>query len=98
MATAKSRGAFRVSIAVLLGLIVGLTGAAQAQQQDNRQVPASAAQVKLSFAPIVKQVAPAVVNVYATRKVVERRSVSPFFNDPFFRRFFGDNGSGLGQP
>lgn len=96
MATAKSRGAFRVSIAVLLGLIIGFAGTAQAQ--DNRQVPVSAAQVKLSFAPIVKQVAPAVVNVYATRKVVERRSVSPFFNDPFFRRFFGDSGSGFGQP
>ncbi|MBD1545837.1 DegQ family serine endoprotease [Roseibium aggregatum] len=96
MARAKSRGAFRVSIAVLFGLIIGFAGGAQAQ--DNRQVPVSAAQVKLSFAPIVKQVAPAVVNVYATRKVVERRSVSPFFNDPFFRRFFGDNGSGFGQP
>ena len=96
MATAKSRGAFRVSIAVLLGLIIGFAGTAQAQ--DNRQVPVSAAQVKLSFASIVKQVAPAVVNVYATRKVVERRSVSPFFNDPFFRRFFGDSGSGFGQP
>lgn len=97
MARAMSSGAFRVSIVVLLGLIFGFAGAAQAQQ-DNRQVPASAAEVKLSFAPIVKQVAPAVVNVYATRKVVERRSVSPFFNDPFFRRFFGDNGSGFGQP
>jgi len=97
MATAKSSGAFRFSIAVLLGLFAGFAGAAQAQQ-DNRQVPASAAEVKLSFAPIVKQVAPAVVNVYARRKVVERRSVSPFFNDPFFRRFFGENGPGMGQP
>jgi Do/DeqQ family serine protease len=97
MARAMSRGAFRISIAVLLGLVIGSAGAAQAQQ-DNRQVPASAAEVKLSFAPIVKQVAPAVVNVYATRKVVARRSVSPFFNDPFFRRFFGDNGSGFGRP
>ncbi|WP_346895054.1 DegQ family serine endoprotease [uncultured Roseibium sp.] len=97
MTRAMSRGAFRVSIAVLFGVVIGFAGAAQAQQ-DNRQVPASATEVKLSFAPIVKQVAPAVVNVYATRKVVERRSVSPFFNDPFFRRFFGDNGSGFGQP
>src|SRR5690606_11502210 len=32
--------------------------------------------------------APAVVNGYS-RKVV-RQEASPFFNDPFFRRFFGD--------
>ena len=59
---------------------------------QERQVPASAAEVKLSFAPIVKRVAPAVVNVYASRTVEQR--VSPFFNDPFFRRFFGDMGAG----
>ncbi|MEI2384081.1 DegQ family serine endoprotease [Breoghania sp. JC706] len=59
-------------------------------------VPQSAAQIKLSFAPIVKEAAPAVVNVYA-RRVVAQRQVSPFFNDPFFRRFFGDQG-GFGAP
>lgn len=58
-----------------------------------RQVPPDAAAVQLSFAPVVKRVAPAVVNVYASR-VVEQQ-VSPFFADPFFRRFFGDLG---GQP
>ncbi len=52
-----------------------------------RQVPASSAAVQLSFAPVVKMVAPAVVNVYASR-VVEQQA-SPFFADPFFRRFFG---------
>ncbi len=58
-----------------------------------RQVPPSAAAMQLSFASVVKRVAPAVVNVYASR-VVEQQ-VSPFFADPFFRRFFGDLG---GQP
>jgi Do/DeqQ family serine protease len=52
-----------------------------------RQVPQSDAQVKLSFAPVVGAVAPSVVNVYATR--VEQQVVSPFANDPFFSRFFG---------
>lgn len=65
---------------------------------DLRLVPESAAQVKLSFAPLVKDVAPAVVNVYASRKVVERQRVSPFFDDPFFRRFFGQPNGGFGQP
>lgn len=44
----------------------------------------------ISYSPVVKSVAPAVVNVYATRKV--RQQVSPFFNDPFFQRFFGGQG------
>ena len=39
--------------------------------------------------------APAVVNVYATRKV-RTRARSPFFDDPFFERFFG--GGGFGAP
>ena len=43
--------------------------------------------VQLSFAPVVKRVAPAVVNVYASRTIQE--DVSPFFSDPFFRQFFG---------
>ncbi len=50
-------------------------------------VPTSRAQLTYSFAPIVKQVAPAVVNIY-TRRVVETRT-SPFMNDPFFQQFFG---------
>jgi Do/DeqQ family serine protease len=53
---------------------------------DNREVPQSDSQIKLSFAPVVKSVSPSVVNVYATR--VEQQT-SPFANDPFFSRFFG---------
>jgi len=49
-------------------------------------VPASAAELQMSFAPVVRRVAPAVVNVYAAR-VVENRN--PFMNDPLFRQFFG---------
>ncbi|KKB77913.1 serine protease, partial [Devosia soli] len=53
-----------------------------------RAVPTSQPQVQLSFAPIVQAVSPSVVNVYATR--IEAQSASPFANDPFFSRFFGD--------
>ena len=52
-----------------------------------RDVPASRAQIQYSFAPLVKQIAPSVVNVYAARQVQQRRS--PFAGDPFFERFFG---------
>ncbi len=49
-------------------------------------VPQSREAIRLSFAPVVKRVAPAVVNVYATSRVQVR---SPFQGDPFFERFFG---------
>ena len=61
-------------------------GAGAQENQVQRQVPTSPAQLQLSFAPIVKRVAPAVVNVYATH-VVENNN--PFLADPFFRQFFG---------
>jgi serine protease Do len=53
------------------------------------QVPRSADQVRLTYAPLVKQTTPAVVNIY-TKKTVKQRRVMPLFDDPFFRRFFGD--------
>ena len=49
-------------------------------------MPSGPVEVQLSFAPVVRRVAPAVVNVYAAR-VIENRN--PFMNDPFFRQFFG---------
>jgi serine protease DegS len=41
-----------------------------------------------SYAGAVNMAAPAVVNVYTTK--VHRQSISPIFNDPFFRHLFGD--------
>ncbi len=55
---------------------------------ENRTVPQSENQVRLSFAPVVREASPAVVNVYATR--IELQASSPFASDPFFSRFFGD--------
>ena len=40
-----------------------------------------------SYAPIVRQVLPAVVNVFASR--TETRPRNPLFDDPAFQRFFG---------
>ncbi len=53
----------------------------------------SAPQHKLtSYAPIVKKVAPGVVNIFTRTKVSEPQGADlqhPFMNDPFLRRFFG---------
>ena len=57
---------------------------------QDRVVPPSAEALRMSYAPIVKRVAPAVVNVSAA-KTVENRN--PLMDDPFFRRFFGAAGS-----
>ena len=53
-------------------------------------VPQSEIEIKLSFVPLVKQAAPAVVNIYAQRIIEERRR--PFTRDPFFRDFFRNFG------
>ena len=47
-----------------------------------------------SFAPVVKKILPAVVNV-SSAKVVKTQSGANPFMDPFFRQFFGDDN---GQP
>jgi S1-C subfamily serine protease len=59
----------------------------KALPQAATAVPQSAGQVQLTFAPIVRRVAPAVVNVYS-RSVV-RQQVNPIFSDPLFQQFFG---------
>jgi Do/DeqQ family serine protease len=66
------------------------TLAAPASAQD-RRVPASPTELRLSYAPVVQKAAPSVVNVYAA-KVVENRN--PMMDDPFFRRFFGGGPGG----
>ena len=57
---------------------------------QTKAVPDSREEILLSFAPVVQKVAPAVVNIY-TKRVVRQRPVSPLFDDPFFRRFFGES-------
>ncbi|MFL6828116.1 MAG: DegQ family serine endoprotease [Bradyrhizobium sp.] len=53
---------------------------------QDRRVPTFSAEVRLSYAPIVQRVQPAVVNVYAAKVVRDR---NPLLDDPIFRRFFG---------
>lgn len=53
---------------------------------QEKLLPRSQTEMQLSFAPLVKRTAGAVVNVYAER-VVQR--LNPFAGDPFFEQFFG---------
>ncbi|WP_407175222.1 DegQ family serine endoprotease [Bradyrhizobium sp. STM 3562] len=72
-------------IRFLAALCVSALIATPLAAQD-RRVPSSPAELRLSYAPIVHRVQPAVVNVYAA-KVVQNHN--PFLDDPIFRRFFG---------
>ncbi|HEX7007160.1 MAG TPA: DegQ family serine endoprotease [Alphaproteobacteria bacterium] len=77
------------SLLLALLLTPAVAGAPAAAEAPAKRVPRAAAELQLSFAPVVRKVAPAVVNIY-TKRVVETQPISPLFNDPFFRRFFGD--------
>jgi len=78
-----SRARLALLIAVLLPAAGGSAVAAQPLVPDSRE------QIRLSYAPVVRAAAPAVVNIYS-RRVVSTRS-SPILADPLFRRFFGEN-------
>src|SRR6516165_2653128 len=69
-------------IIAILALLLALPAFAQ-------PVPQSREQLQLSFAPVVKKTAPAVVNVFSRRTI--KTAGSPFFDDPLCRRFFGEN-------
>jgi Do/DeqQ family serine protease len=74
---------------LLVAAIALLSGLVPALAQD-RKVPTSPGELKLSFAPIVQRTTPAVVNVYAAKMVQNR---NPLLDDPIFRRFFGIPGN-----
>jgi Do/DeqQ family serine protease len=69
---------------VLTDLLHGVEGEDAAN--SGRRVPFGREDMQLSFAPLVKQTAPAVVNVYASQTA---KVTSPFEGDPFFEEFFG---------
>ena len=76
---------------IFVMLVAGLPPASA----QTKQVPDSREEITLSYAPLVKRTAPAVVNVYAKTLVAQREP--GFMSDPFFRRFFGQDGS-FGRP
>jgi len=93
-------------------LAIGVSGLAWIHPSQAKEETAAAAPIHLkvneqpvsrdaravtSFAPVVKKVAPSVVKVFVTgkAKVVPSAEFSPF-EDPFFRRFFGDGFGGRG--
>ena len=78
--------------ALLLQAFPSLTGQAspnQALAEIHASEPLLVARQEgpVSYASAVRMAAPAVVNIYTTKLVVQQ--TNPFMNDPFFRHFFG---------
>ena len=76
-----------IKLLSLVGLFVFLLSGDVVSNIDKKTVPSNLKKITYSFAPLVKQAAPAVVNIF-TRKAVKRQ-IPPLFVDPFFRKFFG---------
>jgi Do/DeqQ family serine protease len=72
-----------IFLAFVATTLASLAAPAAAQR---REVPPSREVARYSFAPIVREAAPAVVNIFVRGRVAVR---SPF-DDPIFRRFFGE--------
>ncbi len=88
MKTTVRRLRWTTALMLMVATIATETAVAQ-----RKIAPPSKEAVQFSFAPIVKQTAPAVVNVYVRSRV--QTFNSPLMDDPVFRRLFGDR---LGQP
>ena len=71
---------------VFVGFVIALCVLVNPVWGDPASLPRNRPEILMSFAPLVKRTAPAVVNVYA--KTVERQQQQSPFDDPFFKQFF----------
>ncbi len=83
----------RLGSALVVGFALLAGCATGGAQPVERIVPGDAATARLSFAPVVRKVAPAVVSITSRKVTIER---GPVFADPFFDFFFRDFG-GFGR-
>ncbi|MDH7500527.1 MAG: DegQ family serine endoprotease [candidate division NC10 bacterium] len=90
-----------IVIVLLVGIAIGLFLAANLHRfpfsptysaPKKSILPGDLSGVGEAFVEVAKSTKPAVVNI-STTKVIRLREapLSPFFNDPFFRRFFGED-------
>lgn len=82
---------FFVAMLIVTNLFANSIDFQMAEKDAQRVAPSTPEQI-LSFNGSVKDAMESVVNIAAKRKVISNASNIPFqmFNDPFLRRFFGD--------
>lgn len=69
----------------VFAVILGLAG--PAARAEAPEAPANHLELRATYAPAVREAAPAVVNIYTKRVVTQR--MRTVFDDPFFRDFLG---------
>ncbi|MCX7913405.1 MAG: DegQ family serine endoprotease [Thermodesulfovibrionales bacterium] len=75
-----------VSIITFLCTLLAFGGMANASVDESTEI---LGRLGDAMAKIAEQVKPSIVNISTTRMIKAQRH--PFFDDPFFRRFFGDD-------
>jgi len=98
------KGHISKSTAALLAVIAMLVGALVITVSNPNRIPVFADTSRgaetgaiTTFAPVVKRAMPAVVNI-SSSKVVKEQPMQGFFDDPFFRQFFGGRNPQQEQP
>jgi len=95
------------AVCIILGLIAGLGISSHFNIQTasfGQDVNISPASIDIltrtnqAMAEVAAAVKPAVVNISSTRTIRSHPVQSPFFNDPFFRNFFGNHFGNMDQP
>ena len=95
------------TIFVLIGLIIGLGISANVNWQSkaftqesgiSQEAIDTLSKTGQAMAEVASAVKPAVVNISSTKTIKTPGFRSPFFDDPFFRRFFGDDFGHFGRP
>ena len=93
------RSFFRAATFLIVGLTIGLVVSSNfgfhakaytAEPAISKEATDILSKVGDAMAEVTAAVKPAVVNISSTQTVRTGGAPSPFFNDPFFRRFFGD--------
>jgi serine protease Do len=104
VSTNKSHWGLFVSLAVIALVIGGLLRGGVLRLRGQRvlgaqkvslkpasySAPATLGDYKNGFAAVIDPALPAVVNISSTKVVKQQYRMPGFFNDPFFRQFFGD--------
>ena len=88
---------FFIGVGVIAGITISsnlnLTPSGRAVSQEPKggaPLPAIISRPDETFVEISKASTPAVVNISTTRLIKNETGPNPFFEDPFFRRFFGE--------
>jgi len=95
------------TIFIMIGLIIGLGMSANfnfftkgytADVNISKESIDTLTKVNEAMSEVTSAVKPAIVNISSTKTIEARGVPSPFFNDPFFRDFFGNQFRNYQQP